>query len=152
MDPRAKLDRKLRRNPTSILREDEVQVLVAEACRLFGAELEERLGAGAPRFEDHVRWRAVEARCSQARAEKGMDTRSAAAAAKIPRYRVEAVEQGRLSELRSDLAWRYFTFLGIDGWVRRWARANSALAKRAGIRPAGSASAGRIAPVVTPAI
>lgn len=65
-----------------------------------------------------------------------MDTRSAAAAAKIPRYRAEAVEQGRLSSLRTDLAWRYFTFLGIDGWVRRWARANSALAERAGITPA----------------
>lgn len=152
MDPRARLARKLRRNPASILKEDEVQVLVAEVCRLFGAELEERLGAGAPRFEDHVRWRAVEARCSQARAEKGMDTRSAAAAAKIPRYRVEAVEQGWLSELRPDLAWRYFTFLGIDGWVRRWVCANSALAERAGIRPAGSASAERIAPVVKPAI
>ncbi|MDE2059203.1 MAG: hypothetical protein KGL31_09220 [candidate division NC10 bacterium] len=141
MDPRVKLARKLRRNPAGILKEDEVQVLVTEARRLFGAELEERLGVGTPRFEDHVRWRAVEARCCQARAEKGMDTRSAATAAKIPRYRVEAVEQGRLSDLRPDLAWRYFTFLGIDRWVRRWARANSTLAERAGITPAGSASA-----------
>ncbi len=55
MDTRAKLARKLRRNPASILTEDEVQVLVAEVRQFFGAGLEERLGGRVPRFEDHVR-------------------------------------------------------------------------------------------------
>lgn len=54
-------------------------------------------------------------------------------ALKVPRYRLEAVEAGRLGELTPEIAHRYFIFLGIESWVKRWLRANPGLARRAGL-------------------
>ena len=46
----------------------------------------------------------------------------------IPQYRLRAIENGLLREIRAGLARRYFHFLGIDEWVARWCRANRELA------------------------
>ncbi|OFV93216.1 MAG: hypothetical protein A3H95_11220 [Acidobacteria bacterium RIFCSPLOWO2_02_FULL_64_15] len=46
---------------------------------------------------------------------------------------IRAIESGRLTELRLDLARRYFRFLAIEQWVDRWCRANRELATRVGL-------------------
>ena len=51
----------------------------------------------------------------------------------IPQYRLRAVESGHLSEIRPDLAYRYFRILKIEDWVTRWCQANRELAARAGL-------------------
>jgi len=132
MDVRTRLNRKLRRNPAAILAADEVQVFVREAQRVLGRD-GVLLCGGAARFEDTVRWGSLRARCERARAAGGMDIKSAARGSGIPRYRVEAIENGRLGELRPDLAWKYFDFIGIRTWVNRWIRSNADLAKRSGL-------------------
>jgi hypothetical protein len=58
-------------------------------------------------------------------------------ALKVPRYRLAAIEAGTRGELKPEIARRYFRFLGIEPWVRRWSRANLQLARRVGIVPEG---------------
>lgn len=48
-------------------------------------------------------------------------------------YRIRAVEQGPGGSFTLEHAVRYFRFLGIETWLRRWARANTELARRAGL-------------------
>ena len=51
----------------------------------------------------------------------------------IPQFRLRAIENGLLSEIRPELAHKYFRCLGIEEWVARWCRANRELAQRAGL-------------------
>ena len=83
------------------------------------------------RSEDVIRWHSLGARCKDARGARGL--RDAAVASGIPQYRIRAIESGHRSEIRPDVAQRYFRFLGIEDWVARWWRANGELATRAGL-------------------
>ena len=135
MDIRSRLEAKLRRNRAAILTNDEVKACVAEARRILVPELAILADGDRVGFENHVRWGAMKARCERAREELGCDLKSAAAATNMPRYRLHAIEMGYLPEFRPELAWRYFGFLGIAAWVKRWVRANPELAERSGIAP-----------------
>ena len=133
MDRRTRLTNKLNRNPAAILGPDEVTLLVAEAGRMLGPRFSELAATRSALFEDLVRWSSLKARCEQARTMREIDIKAAAVQAGIPRYRAAAIENGRLREIVPALAWRYFAFLGIRAWVRKWARANTDLAMRARI-------------------
>lgn len=126
------LERKLRRNTASILTNAEVRLAAAEIKRLLGWEAAEFLQGSRIRPEDTIRWSSLKTRCEQARAERELTLKDAARALRVPRYRLEAVEAGRLGELKPEIAHRYFSFLGIESWVKRWLRFNSGLARRAG--------------------
>ncbi len=134
MDLEKKLARKLRRNRASILNDAEVELLAAQLCSMLATEFPHVFGGRpAQAFQDQIRWGAVGARCQQARDERGLSLKEAAVAAGVPRYRAEGSEKGRLRSFRPDLAWRYFSFLGLDPWFRRWARANPELTARSGL-------------------
>jgi len=143
VDESARLARRLKRNPAAILGAREVQLLASAAERLW-RESFSRLSALDPegglslRFAETIRWDSLGARCRQARERMQLDEKAAARNARLPWYRVKAVESGRFGEFQPDDAWRYFEFLGIEAWVRRWCRANAELAERQGIRPARS--------------
>ena len=64
--------------------------------------------------------------------------RDVAVALKVPQYRLQAIEKGALRELKPTIARRYFQFLGIESWVKRWSRVNRELARHAGIVPGAS--------------
>ncbi len=83
------------------------------------------------RSEDVIRWHSLGARCKDARGARGL--RDAAVASGIPQYRIRAIENGHRSEIRPDIAHRYFRFLDIEDWVARWCRANRELATRTGL-------------------
>ncbi|MGH2403270.1 MAG: helix-turn-helix domain-containing protein [bacterium] len=93
--------------------------------------------AGAERLrvdtQKNVRFGAVAARCAEARKELGLDVKQVAARLRVPQYRVQAIERGRLREIRGAVLIGYVSFLGLDSWLRRWVRANSALASELGI-------------------
>lgn len=90
-------------------------------------------GLGRIRAERLVRWHPLGVRCRQARGERGWGFRDASVVTQIPQYRIRAIEDGRLSLVRADLARRYFRALRIESWVARWIRANRQLAERAGL-------------------
>ncbi len=130
-----RLERKLRRDKSSILTDAEVRLLAAEVRALFGPTFAEVFRKSSGRLEDSMRWSSLKERCERARAARGMSLKEGALALKVPKYRLAAVEAGTFGELKPDVARQYFQFLGIEPWVRRWSRANRDLAKRAGIAP-----------------
>lgn len=128
-----RLERKLRRNNAGILTDAEVRLVTAEIKRLLGWKATGLLQGSRIRPEDTIRWSSLKTRCEQARAERGLTLKEAARVLKVPCYRLEAVEVGRLGELKPEIANRYFSLLGIESWIRRWLRANPGLARRAGL-------------------
>ena len=150
MDDQTRLANKLRRNPTAILRSDEVAVLVREARRALGPQFSLLLADRVTLFEDLIRWGPLKARCEQMRAGRRISIKAAAARVGIPQYRIAAIEGGRLRELVPDLALKYFDFLGIGPWVKKWIRANRELATRAGfaVDRGGRKSNKRVNPTV----
>jgi hypothetical protein len=66
-----------------------------------------------------------------------MDFKTAAKALRVPQYRLRAIEQCSLKQLRGSDLHAYIDFLGLNEWFARWRRANSELAARlAGTDPA----------------
>jgi len=150
MDPVKQVTRKLRRNQGSILNDAEVELLAGQLRSLLVTEFPHVfVGRTAETFQDRIRWHAITARCQEARDKRGWSLKAAAVAARIPQYRAMETEMGYLRSFRPDLAWQYFSSLGLETWVRRWARANSELAERSGLAEAaithGDRSQGKFA-------
>jgi hypothetical protein len=128
----AKLIKKLKRK-TSILTETEVEFLAANVRRGLDESFMKAYDPSGVKLKDGIRWSSLADRSKQARARRGLNIKDVSTQLKIPRYRLTAIEQGRLSEVKPEIALRYFQFLGIESWVKRWSRANLVLAKRVGI-------------------
>jgi hypothetical protein len=128
---RRRLEKKLAADPSAILNPAEIRVLDRELQRLLVSSFPGLSANILARSADTIRWQTVGARCAQARGARGI--RDVSGALGIPQYRLRAIEGGRLSEFRVDLARRYFHFLGIEPWVTAWCRANRELASRVGL-------------------
>ena len=125
--------RKLRRK-TSILTDEEVALITGEMCLALGpgtVEVVEGLGLV---MSDTVRWSSLQARCEEEREKRGLTLKDISSDLKIPQYRLRAIEKGALREIRPEFAHRYFQYLGIGSWVKRWARCNAELAGRSGLQ------------------
>ena len=130
----SRLEKKLAADRSAILNEAEVRLLNRELQRVLVSSFPTLPEDVLDRADDTIRWHALGARCAQARGARGI--RDVAVALGIPQYRIRAIESGRLTELRLDLARRYFRFLAIEAWVERWCRANQELATRVGLMSA----------------
>jgi hypothetical protein len=128
---RLRLERALTRDRTAILDADDVRALDREVRRALVDSFPGLPAHALDHTADIIRWSSLGARCQDARGVRGM--RDVSVATGIPQYRLRAVERGRLSEFRADLARRYFRFLGVEEWVAKWCRANRELAARAGL-------------------
>ena len=125
------LEKKLASDSCAILDTSEIRLLDREVRRVLIAAFP-GVETHLDRSEDTIRWHALGARCAQARGTRGI--REVSVALGIAQYRLRAIEHGYISEIRPDLARRYFHFLGIEAWVWRWCRANRELARRVGLR------------------
>jgi hypothetical protein len=125
-----RLEKKLASDACAILNTAEIRLLDREVRGVTASY--PGLDARLDRSEDSIRWHALGARCAVARGARGI--REVSVALGIPQYRLQAIERGHLSEVRPDLARRYFHFLGIEAWVARWRRANRELARRVGLQ------------------
>ncbi len=128
-----RLERKLARDRRAILSAADVRLLDNELRRALVSSFSDLPAEALERSEDIIRWHALGQRCQEARGARGI--REVSVGSGIPHYRLRAVESGRLSEIRADLARRYFSFLGIGDWVACRCRANQDLATRAGLNP-----------------
>jgi hypothetical protein len=134
--------RKLREK-TSILTDEEVALIEQELCLALGPDTLELVESLGLVVGDTVRWGSLRARCEEERETRGLTLKDISSDLKIPQYRLRAIEQGTLRELKTQFAHRYFHYLGIESWVKRWARANAELARRSGILPFPSRSGDR---------
>jgi hypothetical protein len=125
-----RLEKKLASDRCAILDTAEIRLLDREVRRVLIASFP-GVEAFLDRSEDTIRWHALGARCAEARGARAM--RDVSVALGIPQYRLRAIERGHLTEIRPDLARRYFHLLGIEAWVARWCRANPELARRVGL-------------------
>jgi hypothetical protein len=131
---RERVEARLACDPAPILTEEEVSLLVSRKLARMPPAFA-RSPVAWELADDWVRWQAVRYRCEAARQARDLDLRAAARALKVGRHGVEIVESGLVAEFPPGLAARYVTWLGIDAWVRCWARANPGLAARAGLAP-----------------
>lgn len=127
----SRLEKKLAADRSAILNEAEVRLLSRELQRVLVSSFPPLPEDVLDHADDTIRWHALGARCAQARGARGI--RDVAIALGIPQYRIRAIESGLLTDLRLDLARRYFRFLAIEEWVARWCRANHELATRVGL-------------------
>lgn len=130
----ASLERKSRR-PASLLTDAEVAFMADAVREMLGASFGEDAVAllGVEGSQDLIRWSSLKARCEEERERRGLTIRDVALELKIPQYRLRAVEEGSVQEFEPGMAQRYFEFLGITAWVKRWMSANRELAERVGL-------------------
>jgi len=107
---RRRLEKKLAADPSAILNPAEIRVLDRELQRVMVSSFTGLPADILARSAETIRWQSLGARCAQARGVRGI--RDASVAFGIPQYRLRAIEAGRLSEVRTDLARRYFHFTG----------------------------------------
>jgi hypothetical protein len=129
-----RVEARLACDPAPIPTEEEVTLLVSHRlARMPPPHARDPVAWEAA--DESVRWHAVGRRCEAARLARGLDERAAARALKVRQDLVGFIESGFVDEFPPGLAARYVTWLGIDAWVRCWARANPELAARAGLKP-----------------
>jgi len=128
---KTRLEKKLTADPSAILTDADVGLLHRELRRVLDSSFRTLPADILNRADDTIRWHALGARCAQARGARGI--RDVAIALGIPQYRLRAIEGGRFTEFRIDLARRLFRFLEIEVWVERWCRSNRELATRIGL-------------------
>lgn len=128
---KTRLEKKLAADPSAILTEADIGLLHREVRRVLVSSFPALPSDVLDRADDTIRWHALGARCAQARGAR--DIRDVAIALGIPQYRLRAIEGGQFTEFRLDLARRYFRFLAIEEWVKRWCRSNRELAARVGL-------------------
>lgn len=141
-----RLERRLARDRTAILSASEVELLERELRRTLAESFPNLPSRALDKSEDVIRWQALGAMCKEARRARGI--RDMSVITGIPQYRLKAIESGHLSEIRADLARRYFRVLEIEDWVERWCQANRELATRAGLLVAGRPAAAATKPAV----
>lgn len=139
--PYRALDQKLAADPSTILNTTEIRLLNRALQRVLVSSFPGLSASILDRSDETIRWHAVGARCAQARGARGI--RDVAIALGIPQYRLRAIEAGQLTEVRIDLARRYFRFLEIKDWIARWCRANRELAARVGLLEVKPTSVGQ---------
>jgi hypothetical protein len=103
---KTRLEEKLAADPSAILTEADVGLLHRELRRVLVSSFPTLPADILDHADETIRWHALGARCAQARGARGI--RDVAIALGIPQHRLRAIEGGRFTEFRTDLARRYF--------------------------------------------
>ena len=130
-----KLSKKAQALRRKILSEDEFRLILQRLKEVMGQpfiDLTEQYGLN---LEDNLRFQTVTVRLREAREDRGMSLKNAAAALKVPQYRLREIEDGRLKNILRDLLVAYVDFLKLKIWFGKWKRANPGLVARLGLRP-----------------
>lgn len=130
-------DTRLKKFDRSLLTDEQVRVLGEQLRKLLGFPFDRLMKSTGLSPEDHFRMRSLAARLVQARNERGLDLKAAAAALKAPRYRLQAIESGHSNGIDAALLVRYVEFAGLSRWFGRWKNVNAELATRLGLSAGG---------------
>lgn len=88
-------------------------------------------------IEDTLRFQSLVFRLAEARSAKGLLLKEVAASLKVPKYRLDDIENASLRNIRPEIAMRYVEFLGLKTWFGRWKKANLKLATQMGFTEIG---------------
>lgn len=92
--------------------------------------------------EDHFRFHPLAVRLEGVRIERGLSLKAAAAALKVPKYRLTEIEASQTKSIDPRILIRYVEYLGLKNWFGRWKKSNAGLAQRLQITEAGNLTAG----------
>jgi cytoskeletal protein RodZ len=76
----------------------------------------------------------VRKRFQSAREARGLSIKEVAVQLKVPQYRLKAIEEASVSEIKQDIFQKYSEFLELEDWVSEWAAANKKLATKLGLK------------------
>ncbi|MCL5022157.1 MAG: helix-turn-helix domain-containing protein [Nitrospirae bacterium] len=118
-----------------ILKDDEIKVFVGHMREFLGptfVALSDEYGLS---IEDTLRFQSLACRFAEARTAKGLTLKEAAASLKVPKYKLDYIENANIRNISPEITLRYIEFLGLSNWFGRWKKANAELAKRMGLVP-----------------
>jgi hypothetical protein len=113
-----------------ILTDQEVRALSKGLKALLGDFYTALDTASDIRLEDWLRFQAVADRCQDSRELRGVGLKAAAAALRVPQYRLKEIEGGSVNNILPDVLVRYIAYLGLTRWFGRWKKANPSLVAR----------------------
>lgn len=115
-----------------ILTDDEIKVFAGHMKESMGPTFSALSDEYGLSIEDTLRFQPLSYRLVEARTVKGLTLKEAAAALKVPKYRLDYVEKASIGNISPEIALRYIEFLGLSGWFGKWKKANAEFAKRMG--------------------
>ena len=113
-----------------ILTRSQVESVAAGVRRLLGDELGAKISAYGLDVEAMVAFGIVAAHVQQAREAEGLTIRDLARELRLAQYRVRAIENGRISEIDSDVLRLVIKRLVLGSWYASWTEANPQVAGR----------------------
>ncbi len=84
-------------------------------------------------IEDDIRFISVAARLQERREARGMTLKEAAAALRVPQYRLRDIESGSVKRLAPNILVAYVNYLDLKQWFGRWKKVNFGVVNRIGV-------------------
>ncbi len=117
-----------------ILTEAEIAMVVKAMRKGLGEDIARMIPGGTNAMADSVRFLPVAGHCNWLREAQGLTVKEAAAALRVPQYRLLDIEAGSTGRMRADVLLAYAAHLGVDPeWMCAWAEANRQLARKLGL-------------------
>jgi len=113
-----------------ILTAHEVRAVTQRLRKLLGDSFTALDAASDIRLEAWLRFQAVADRCQDSREGRGEGLKAAAAALRVPQYRLKDIEEGHVNHILRGVLVRYIAYLGLERWFGRWKKANRSLVVR----------------------
>jgi len=120
---------KARRAPGLLPSNAEVKAKAVLIREFLGSELLSHYPEIDRNIEDSIRFNPVARVCEHMRQSRGLSLKEAAAALKVPQYRLRAIEAGTMPHIEAGILLRYLEFLKIMDWFELWKSANARLAR-----------------------
>lgn len=118
---------------TKILDEDEVQRLLGLMLGALPYTVKEMLVLKDINPEDSIRIRSLSKSFQKARETAKEMLKDTSSKTKIPQYRIRAIEEGKLAEIKPEFLKQLSRYFGLDEWCSRWATVNTELASGLGM-------------------
>ncbi len=120
-----------------ILTDSEITAIAQHMRKVMGPALAVISAEHSLSIEDTLRFQSLAFRLAEARSAKGLLLQEAAASLKVPKYRLDDIENASVRNIRSEIAIQYIEFLGLKTWFGRWRKANLKLATQMGFTETG---------------
>ncbi len=108
--------RSLRRK---VLSDGEARLMAQRLKEVMGQPFVDLMERYEIDVEANLRFMSVASRVQEVRQKKKLDLKEAAAALKVPQYRLRDIEQGRLKHIVADILLQYVHLLGLKTWFGR---------------------------------
>lgn len=111
----------------------EAKVIADMVIDSLGTQLKSLLARSDVSPADLILFMPVGKKFTGAREVRGLAIKEVSARIRVPQYRLRAVENARLRQLKSDAATKYAEFLKLTTWYQDWCSENEAFVAKYGL-------------------